>query len=306
MTGIPDLPQGAAPAAGTFSFESTTDPDSPVTDLFFEHFDRAFILPHEKETLEGFRDCLALNRGEASGRLRGRYGPFREAVLIARTPDGEIAGGANYIAFGLGGKSPLLAINLNYIFVAQAWRGRGYFRQLLGAVRLDAALLKEAAKMPAAIFIEQNDPFVMTGEDYAADTAHGGLDQFQRIAIWAKLGARIVDFPYIQPPLSAAQEPDTGLCYAVIGMPADALDACLLREHLLRFFAISVLKGRDPESDPAARSQLAMLAEACAAGRTIPLLNPGRLTVPAMMQIRAMSSGSKTLSLRDAVRNPAT
>jgi hypothetical protein len=297
---------GAAPAAGALSFESTTDPDSPITGLFFEHFDRAFILPHEKETLEGFRHCLALNRGPAFERLHERYGPFREAVLIARAPSGEIAGGANYIAFALSGTPPLLAINLNYIFVAQAWRRQGYFRQLLGAVRFDAALLRKSSTMPAAIFIEQNDPLAMTQEDYTADTAYGGLDQFQRIAIWAKLGARIVDFPYIQPALSSAQEPDTRLCYAVIGMPGPDLDACFLREHLLRFFAISVLKGRDPYGDLAARSQLALLGEACAAGRTIPLLDPSRLTVPAMMQIRAEPSNSKVLSLRDALRNPAT
>jgi GNAT superfamily N-acetyltransferase len=306
MTKIPDPAQGAAPAAGSLSFESTTDPDSPITGLFFEHFDRAFILPHEKETLEGFRDCLALNSGPASERLRERYGPFREAVLIAREPGGEIAGGANYVAFALSGKSPLLAINLNYIFVVPAWRRQGYFRELLDAVRLDAAHLRESSKLAPAIFIEQNDPLAMTEDDYAADTAHAGLDQFQRIAIWAKLGARVVDFPYIQPPLSPAQEPDTRLCYAVIGMPGPALDACLLREHLLRFFAISVLKGRDPDSDLTARSQLATLGEACAAGRTIPLLDPSRLTVPAMMQYRAMPFDGRKLSLRGVLRNPAT
>jgi GNAT superfamily N-acetyltransferase len=306
MIDISDRAKGGAPAAGYFSFESTTDPDSPITGLFFEHFDQAFILPHEKETLQGFRDCLALNSGPASERLRSRYGPFREAALIAREPGGEIAGGANYIAFALGGKSAMLAINLNYIFVVPAWRKQGYFRQLLGAVRLDAARLREASKMSTAIFIEQNDPLAMTEEDYAADTAHAGLDQFQRIAIWAKLGARIVDFPYIQPPLSPAQEPDTRLCYAVIGMRGPGLDACLLREHLLRYFAISVLKGRDPDSDLTARSQLAMLGEACAADRAIPLLDPGMLTVQVMMQIRAMPSHNKKLSLRDALRNPAT
>jgi hypothetical protein len=307
MTDIPRPAQGAAPPAGGLRVESTTNPDSPITGLFFEHFDRAFILPHEKETLEGFRDCLALNRGEASDRLRKHYGAFREAILIAREPGGEIAGGANYIAFLLGGNSPLLAINLNYVFVVQAWRRLGYFRLLLRAVLQDAAaLLSEPSKMPSAIFIEQNDPLAMSEDEYEADTAHAGLDQFQRIAIWTKLGARVIDFPYVQPPLSPAQEPDRRLCYAVIGMPGPALDSCLLKEHLRRFFAISVLKGRDPQSDPTARSQLAELEEACAAGRTISLLDPGRLTLPAMMAIRTMPFPATKQSLRDALRNPAT
>jgi GNAT superfamily N-acetyltransferase len=306
MTEIPDPGHDAGPAASRLTIESTTDPESPITGHFFEHFDLAFILPHEKETLKGFRDCLALNSGPASKRLRERYGPFREAVLIAREPGGEIAGGANYIAFALSGKSPLLTINLNYVFVGPAWRGQGYFRQLLSAIQRDAARLREASEIPAAIFIEQNDPLAMTEDDYAADTTHSGLDQIRRIAIWAKLGARIIDFPYIQPPLSPAQEPDTGLCYAILGMPTPALDACLLREHLLRYFAISVLKGRDPDSDPTARSQLATLGDACAAARAIPLLDPGRLTLAALAQCRAMPSHSEKLSLRDVLRNPAT
>jgi GNAT superfamily N-acetyltransferase len=305
MTENLDPAQAPTPAAHGLTIESTTDPDSPITGRFFEHFDQAFVLPNEKETLEGFRDCLALNSGPASARLRERYGPFREAVLIARARGGEMAGGANYAAFALSGKSPLLAINLNYIFVAPAWRRQGYFRRLLSAVRLDAAILPMASGMVPAIFIEQNDPLAMTEAEYAADTAHAGLDQFQRIAIWTKLGARIVDFPYIQPPLSPAQQPDTGLCYAVLGMPGPALDACLLREHLLRYFAISVLKGRDPESDPVARSQLVTLGEACAAGRTIPLLDPGKLTVQAMRQARTTPFHGEKLSLRGVLRNTA-
>jgi hypothetical protein len=37
--------------------------DSDVFGRFFEHYDRAFVLPNEKEDIEGFRTCLALNHG---------------------------------------------------------------------------------------------------------------------------------------------------------------------------------------------------------------------------------------------------
>jgi len=293
-------------SAGGLTTESTADPESPIVDLFFEHYDRAFVLPHEKESLQGFRDCLALNRGQSHERLRERYGPFREAVLIAREPGGEIAGGANFIAFPLPANPPAFAINLNYIFIVPAWRRLGYFPLLLGAVRQAAAAMFPGASLPLppVIFFEQNDPMRLTQADYARDNAHAGLDQFQRIAIWAKAGARIADFPYVQPPLSPAQAPDTALCLGAIGVRGSTLDPSLLREHLLRFFAISVLKGRDPGSDPAAKSQLAELAQACLEHRPIPLLDTGALSADALRRRRSASSKKGVQSLRDALRNP--
>ena len=122
------------------------------------------------------------------------------------------------------------------------------------------------------IFIEQNDPYRMAPEDYAQDSRATGLDQLARIALWARRGARIVDFDYVQPALSADQEADRSLVYAVLGVEAPTLNPDLLRQHLERFFAISVLKGRDPQSDIEAHRQLARLAELAAAGERIALL----------------------------------
>ncbi len=304
------FPTPAAPGAnGGLRVESTVDPESPVAGLFFQHYDRAFVLPHEKEGLEGFRECLALNHGESYERLRARYGPFREVVLVAREAGGEIVGGANYIAYPLPSDgSPILAVNLNYIFVVEAWRRRGYFRELLAAVERNAVqfFAPGAAALQPIIFIEQNDPLRMTEEEYRRDTGHAGLDQIQRILIWAKLGARIVDFPYVQPPLSAAQSPDATLCYAVIGTTGPAIDACLLREHLMRFFAISVLKGGDPERDPTARPQLSELAKACAERRAIPLLDLSALNHEALAAYLATPPEKRPHSLRDALRNSVT
>ena len=41
------------------------------------------------------------------------------------------------------------------------------------------------------LFIEQNDPLRLTAEAYAADSDHSGLDQVDRLAIWARMGAEV-------------------------------------------------------------------------------------------------------------------
>jgi hypothetical protein len=114
----------------------------------------------------------------------------------------------------------------------------------------------------------------MSLADYQRDTAHSGLDQVERLHMWARLGALIVDFPYVQPALSAEQEADDTLLYSVLGARSDTLDACLLLAHLERFFSISVLKGQPLASSPAAQSQIDVLRKSCAAQGSVRLLAP--------------------------------
>jgi hypothetical protein len=209
---------------------------------------------------------------------------------VVRDPaTGVRLGGANFIIFPVSGAAArelVLSINLNYVFVNTQLRCKGIFRQLMGdltalAFRLFAET--NAADLPKApqgtsdpqvyIFIEQNDPFRMSREDYDRDTELTGLDQVARIGLWSRLGARIVDFPYVQPPLSKDQDADDTLAYAVLGAPDTDLDACLLRSHLERFFGISVLKGADLSVEPTAAAQLSELAVRCKEKRRVPLLD---------------------------------
>jgi GNAT superfamily N-acetyltransferase len=256
----------------------TADPASPVLTDFYAAYDRAFVLPDEKEDLAGFRDCLALNHGEAYARLSQRYSLFRELVIIARNEADETLGGANFIAFadaGDPGSTPLVTVNLNYIFVSEAARGQGLFRKLVGAVRLYSgqAFQFSAGDPRIFVFIEMNDPIRMDAADYARDSEHAGLDQVDRLRIWAKLGARLIDFDYLQPPLSKEQSADDGLLYGVLGADEPTLDACILARHLDRFFSISVLKGRDAKSDPDAGAQVAALSARCTRSERIALLD---------------------------------
>ena len=272
--------------------KASTATDDGVLDEFYADYDKAFILASEKESYAGFVHCLALNAGGAYEGLATRFGAFREYVLtVSDVATGIRIGGANLIAYPIARSSAasdaVLAINLNYVFINAAWRSRGYFRRLVRDLPLAALDLLQATntvKLPISwstaggappifMFIEQNDPLRMPAADYARDTQLTGLDQLVRIGIWARLGAKIVDFDYVQPALSPAQSADENLVLAVVGAPGDVLSACLLRQHLLRFFAISVLKGGDPITNPTAGPQLAKLQRLCEEGRQVSLLS---------------------------------
>ena len=270
------------------------DPKSPVLERFFEGYDRAFILPDEREELEGFQACLALNSSHrhAFGRVHS------ELVAVLEDEAGILLGGANFLATTITRPgAPPAAVALNYVYVEEAARGRGLLRQALAAVRALAvtALDIDRRKGDPVLFIEQNDPLRMTAEAYAADTRHSGLDQIDRLAIWARVGARVVDFPYIQPALSADQNDDDTLIYAAIDYPGDGVDAGLLHDHLQSFFAISVLKGQADRPDGVAARQLATLA-----ARTTPV--PLLAIEPALDRLRSGRSVSNSERFRDLAR----
>jgi hypothetical protein len=295
--------------------EATTGADDGLLEEFYRDYDGAFVLENEKEGYDGFAECLRLNAGEQYANLVGRYGPFREFVAVVRDQvTGERLGGANFIIFPLSGAAArelILSINLNYVFINAQLRRNGLLRRLMGDLptivfRLFA--LTNASDLPKAargarepqvyIFIEQNDPFRMSREDYVRDTQFTGLDQVARIGLWSRLGARIVDFPYVQPPLSKGQKSDDTLAYAVLGARAVDLDACLLRSHLERFFGISVLKGADLSVEPTARMQLSELAICCGEKRRVPLLDGN---VPVIESALAKTAG-RPATLREALR----
>lgn len=273
---------------------ASADPASPVLRRFFEGYDRAFVLPDEREELDGFEKCLALNatHRHAFGRTHC------ELVAVLEDEAGTRLGGINFLATAIDRpEAPPAAVALNYVYVEEAARGRGLLRQTLSAVRSLAltALGLDLEGPPPAIFIEQNDPLRLTPEEYAEDTAHSGLDQVDRLAIWARVGARVVDFPYVQPALSADQQPDDGLIYAAVDYPGPAVDAGLLHDHLESFFAISVLKGEAEPPGGAASRQIAALT-----GRAAPV--PLLPMEPALHRLRMGRGVEGFDSFRDLAR----
>ncbi len=235
-------------------------------DRFFAGYDRAFVLPDEKEDRDGFVACLALNHGAEKARLTALYGEFREICLTVEETDGTLRMAPWDCA--------LTTANLNYIYVDPSQRGRGRLKQLVGIVT--EAVRAMFGVKEVLIFLEQNDPFAMSAEAYARDSEFTGLDQLDRLRIWTRQGARILDARYIQPALTPEHEPDDSLLYAVIGADAP-VPACWMAAHLRRFFGISVLKGAPLDADPVAWPQIMALDADCAADKTIGLLDPSPL-----------------------------
>lgn len=265
--------------------------DSPQLAPFFEGYDRAFVLPDEKEPLEGFRACLALNGGDFAFL---RY-PSREIVLVARNAgDGARLGGANFFATLVDGR---IAVALNYLYVEAGYRGRGLLRTMLDATQAAARAYLGAPGAPATLFIEQNDPLKMSAASYAADSEHSGLDQVDRLTIWARAGARLVDVDYVQPALSAGQQDDRTLAYGALRHDGDWVAGSFLAAHLTGFFGISVLKGRNPMTVETARAQI----EAAQGRERIALLP----LLPAAMALRAQPHPQGAPSLTDLARSLA-
>jgi GNAT superfamily N-acetyltransferase len=252
-------------ADGLWAIRASDRVDDGVLDAFWPVYDQAFVLPGEKEERSGFEACLRLNAGHESDVLRERWGPFVELVLVAQDAgSGEVIGGANALLAAQPAGSPFAySIALNYLFLDRRSRGRGASHRLLDALREAAAAAAARVGLPGdrapIVFVELNDPFRLSAADYALDSSIAGIDQIDRLAVWARHGARILAFDYCQPALSAEQEDDPTLVLGVLGVDAPDLDAGVLAAHLDRFFAISVEKGRPRPVDGAAHRQLQAL-----------------------------------------------
>lgn len=256
--------------------ELTDTTESAVFDQFFAGYEQAFTLPDETEDRDGFSRCLSLNHGTEHACLATEFGAFRELCIVARdTASGEMIGGANLIALAPAAPGLPITANLNYIYICPEARGRGALRVFIRALSaLIGSLFEGTEKSPVAIFIEQNDPFRMSRAAYERDSAHSGMDQFARLLIWARLDALVVDFGYVQPPLSDDQAADDTLVYSVMGLSAGSISPVVLRHHLAGFFGISVLKGNPVAGVTVVAEQLDALDALSAGGGEIALLDP--------------------------------
>lgn len=272
--------------------------DDGVLDAFYPAYDAAFVLPNEKEAFDGFRDCLALNRGPDHVRLARQFGEFQEIVCVVRDGlAGPVLGGANFLLLhdlhGGAEAPPQPSLNLNYLFVARAARGRGLSRTVLGACLRICADAAKSALAPLC-FLELNDPFRLTPEAYRLDSEHAGIDQLARLGYWAGLHAAVLDWPYVQPALSADQADDDTLAYALLDPRRPSLPAGLLLAHLERFFAISVLKGAALDDSDSAQRQLRALRTMAGRGEEVALLP----LAPALRRLSAMRERIETRPAR--------
>jgi hypothetical protein len=250
--------------------QASHQPDTPILGSFFAGYNRAFVLPDEREELDGFRECLTLN-GRA---FSWAPWPRSEMVMTLSDGSGQLLGGANFMATLIDGT---VAVALNYIFVDVAARGRMLSRLLLNAVRRFS--IHRLSGDRAIIFVEQNDPLRLTPEEYAADSQHCGLDQIDRLTIWSRLGAGVVDFSYVAPALSQEKAANDKLLYSAIGAGDVGLDPAFFRKHLISFLGVSILKGRDPAEARLAQTMLDEIRSAEVASRTIAVIDMDRALI---------------------------
>lgn len=149
--------------------------------------------PDERESLANMKRYLALKE-------RGFYGNGNYHIVIAERGD-EIVGGSvfDYLAVPNAGV-------IEFLFSAPSARGQGVGKALFLAtqriLRADARV--RVARPLAAITAEMNDPF-------KRPSTPDNMDPFARAMIWAKWGFSKLEFPYVQPALSAGQSPVEGL-----------------------------------------------------------------------------------------------
>lgn len=244
-------------------FRVTTRPYSRLVDAFYREYTRSSVRFTERENRAGLRLCLSMN-GAKGKSLRARFGQSREHVAVLQDARGQIAAAMNFICFPINDR--MMTVHTIYVIVNPAWRGRGLLRIAYRKIKDVSAEYAHEVGMHAEtviIFIgEQKDPFKMTLASFQADAGISGHDAFDRLAMWGALGARPLAFSYVQPSLRTGGAPNSSLflrlLYPAETLPvAQALDPAILKEHLRRFFAISVAKGQyDPENLPEVRHQM--------------------------------------------------
>jgi GNAT superfamily N-acetyltransferase len=203
----------------------------------------------ERESLANIERYLEL-RGQ------GWYGPnnYHVALLLE---DGEPIGGviADYLA------TPDTGV-LEFLVVDRARRRRGIGSRLLEWI--EANLADDAVRAGGRLrgFVaELNDPFTCPVPD--------SLDPFERLEIWGAWGYARLDFPYVQPALSADQNPVRHLLLALKwrGPRPAAVDPGFVRGVVHEYIRWAM---RIPE--PAACAEYAAMAGHLAGRADVPLV----------------------------------
>jgi hypothetical protein len=218
---------------------------------FYALYARVFTLEEEREPLEGLQTVLRLND---DAELQSSFGPFREViVLILEQGRPEPIGATNLILFAypdtLDGYQG--SAHLNFICVDEERRGAAVAGLLLAD--LDARAIgfarRHSTNDQSGVFItiEQNDPKRMTAKELRQDARAALIDPYDRLEWWRRCGYRKLDFVYRQPPLSPKHRACEYLDLYIRNLKMNrrgptALPSDVLREHLRRYFFVSVGK----------------------------------------------------------------
>ena len=196
-------------------------------------FSREFPDEDERELLENMEAYLSL-------KAAGWYGSNNYHILLLVADDGLVCGGlvADYFERSNAGV-------IEFMVVDTALRGQGWGTKLLEEIsrQLHDDALRAGHTNLNGICGEVNDP-------YRRCDVREHLDGFERMRMWDHFGFRLLDFPYVQPPLSEHQNAVTGL--GLMFQPArDGLSSqvpAILVEQLVADYQIWAMRIADPES----------------------------------------------------------
>lgn len=140
---------------------------------------------------------------------------------------------------------------MTYLVVAPRMRRRGLARFMLAEARTRLQALANARHGSdaalRAVFTEVNDPSKVRPED-------DSIDPVQRMAAFERLGARIVDIPYVQPELAPGQGRARELFLLVFplpGLPDDRIATRTVGAFIDDFYRANAV--REPADDPDVR-----------------------------------------------------
>ncbi len=174
--------------------------------FYDELYIAGFPDPDERESLANMKRYLKLRRD-------GWYGPNNYHIILALDGDRTVgASVSDYLA------TPNCGI-IEFLLVAEALWGKGIGRKLHEATisAFDGDARRIGHKGVDAIVIELNDPFRVPPQE-------DNYDPFERAMIWDRWGYGRLCFPYVQPALSADQEPVACLLLGMKPIAAELKD----------------------------------------------------------------------------------
>lgn len=269
-------------------FELITSPESPHIDTIYPIFETVFKNPLEKESADAIRFVLSDGFKE---QFEGKMGEFNTSFIVARNPGtDDFIGGIlfnNYtlpkeISRRTGAKG---TNHIEYIFVEPSYKKTGLGQALYNKMRHFSHNKFSGMDAENALHRSERDSLIKSGIYFFADVEAPELvfqneskdwytqkpellaEQLLRLAWWDKMGFKRVDFPFIQSPLEEGMEPCRIFSINVKyeGLPQFSLNGHIssdvVKEHIKKYLAINVLKGRNPESDEHYVKQMEILSK---------------------------------------------
>jgi GNAT superfamily N-acetyltransferase len=183
-----------------------TDPADPRLAKLATLLNATFPDPHTVLGLDRMQEFLQANLADVPAgtsseeRLVGRTS--RQFRVLVVEHDATVVGGTifSYVAKSNCGFS-------EYIVADTANRGRGLGRRLFNARKavLDAEARSHGYAQCRGLFIEVDNP-ERTPSAFVEAERETALDTWQRLRMFAHLGFRRVDAPYVQPPLAPGKQ----------------------------------------------------------------------------------------------------